>query len=58
MREIEREREDEFTLNTYNTIQKNVVGVEDAALWKGPHMTALKLAALESSKIAKKNKKI
>ena len=42
----------------YNTIQKSVVGVKDAALWKGTHMTALKLAALESSKVVKKNKKI
>ena len=31
-----------FTLNIYNTIQKSVVGVKDAALWKGTHMTALK----------------
>ena len=53
MREIEREREDELTLNIYNTIQKGVVGVKDAALWKGPHMTALKLAAVESSKVIK-----
>jgi hypothetical protein len=44
-------------LNIYNTIQKGVVGVKDAALWKGPHMTALKLAAVESSKVVKKNKK-
>jgi len=43
-------------LNIYNTIKKSVVGVKDAALWKGPHMTALKLAALEASKAAKKNK--
>ena len=44
-------------MNIYNTIQKGVVGVKDAALWKGPHMTALKLAAVESSKVIKKNKK-
>ena len=43
-------------MSIYNTIQKSVVGVKDANLWKGPHMTALKLAALESSKAAKKNK--
>jgi hypothetical protein len=45
-------------VNIYNTIQKSVVGVKDAALWKGPHMTALKLAALESSRVVKKNKKM
>ena len=33
------------------------MGVKDAALWKGPHMTALKLAAAESSKVIKQNKK-
>ena len=43
-------------MNIYNTIQKSVVGVKDAAL-KGPHMTALKLAAVESSKVIKKNTK-
>jgi hypothetical protein len=57
MREIERERQDVFTVNIYNTIQKSVVGVKDAALWKGPHMTALKLAAVESINIIKKNTK-
>ena len=44
-------------MSIYNTIQKSVVGVKDANLWKGPHMTALKLAALESNTVAKKNKK-
>jgi hypothetical protein len=58
MREIERARQDVFTVNIYNAIQKSVVVVKDAALWKGPHMTALKLAALESSKVVKKNKTI
>ena len=48
--EREREREDELTLSLYNKIQKSVVGVEDATLWKGPHMTALKLAAAGRSK--------
>ena len=43
-------------MNIYNTIKKSVVGVKDAALWKA-HMTALKLAALESSKVVRKNKK-
>ena len=44
-------------MSIYNTIQKSVVGVKDANLRKGPHMTALKLAALESSKAVKKNMK-
>ena len=43
-------------MSIYNTVQKSVVGVKDANLWKGPHMTALKLAASESSKAARKNK--
>ena len=44
-------------MSIYNTIQKGVVGVKDAALWKGPHMTALKLAAAESIKMNKKKMK-
>ena len=44
-------------MKIYNTTQKGVVGVKDAALWKGPHMTALKLAAVESSKTNKKKMK-
>ena len=43
-------------MSIYNTIQKSVVGVKDANLWKGPHMAALKLAVVESSKVVKKNK--
>jgi len=55
--EREREREDELTLTIYNGIQKGTVGVKDVALWKGPYMAALKVAAV-AARIAKKaNKK-
>ena len=55
-REGEREREDVVTLIIYNTIQKANAGVVDATLWKGPRMSALKLAAAASQEIIKAQK--
>ena len=59
-RAIERERErgeDDVTLSTYTAIQKGTVCVKDAVLWKGPHMAALKLAAVTAAEAIKANRK-
>ena len=50
-----REREDELTLTIYNGIQKGTVGVKDPALWRGPCMAALKVAAVAAPKAKKAN---
>ena len=39
----------------YNGIQKATVGVKDVALWKGPHMAALKVAAVAAPKAIRTN---
>ena len=37
-------------MTIYNWVQKNTVGVKDVALWKGPCMAALKVAAVAAPK--------
>ena len=49
----ESEREGEGALSIYNATQQGTVGVQDAALWKGPRMAALKLAAVAAPQAIK-----
>ena len=53
----EREREGELSLAIYNGIQKATVGVKDVALWRGPHMAALKVVAVAAPKAIKADNK-